>query len=69
MHNRTRGKLSMPLVIRIPYGGGVGGVEHHCDASESYYAHTPGLKVFTPASLTDAYVMLREAIDSPDPVV
>ena len=69
MHNRTRGKLPMPLVIRIPYGGGVGGVEHHCDSSESYYAHTPGLKVFTPASVTDAYVMLREAIDSPDPVV
>lgn len=69
MHNRTRGKLSMPLVIRIPYGGGVGGVEHHCDSSEAYYAHTPGLKVFTPASVTDAYLMLREAIDSPDPVV
>ena len=69
MHNRTRGKLAMQMVIRIPYGGGVGGVEHHCDSSESYYAHTPGLKVFTPASVTDAYLMLREAIDSPDPVV
>ncbi|MDN5631683.1 transketolase C-terminal domain-containing protein [Glutamicibacter protophormiae] len=69
MHNRTRGRLTMPLVIRIPYGGGVGGVEHHCDSSESYYAHTPGLKVFTPASVRDAYVMLREAVDSPDPVV
>ncbi|MFC3480532.1 alpha-ketoacid dehydrogenase subunit beta [Kocuria carniphila] len=69
MHNRTRGKLGMQMVIRIPYGGGVGGVEHHCDSSESYYAHTPGLKVFTPASVTDAYLMLREAIDSPDPVV
>lgn len=69
MHNRTRGKLAMQMVIRIPYGGGVGGVEHHCDSSESYYAHTPGLKVFTPASVTDAYLMLREAIASPDPVV
>ncbi len=69
MHNRTRGKLGMQMVIRIPYGGGVGGVEHHCDSSESYYAHTPGLKVFTPASVSDAYLMLREAIDSPDPVV
>ena len=69
MHNRTRGRLPMPLVIRIPYGGGVGGVEHHCDSSEGYYAHTPGLKVFTPATVRDAYVLLREAMDSPDPVV
>lgn len=69
MHNRTRGRVPMPLVIRIPYGGGVGGVEHHCDSSEGYYAHTPGLKVFTPATVQDAYVMLREAVDSPDPVV
>lgn len=69
MHNRTRGALSMQMVIRIPYGGGVGGVEHHCDSSEGYYAHTPGLKVFAPATVRDAYVMLREAIDSPDPVV
>ena len=69
MHNRTRGKLSMPLVIRIPYGGGIGGVEHHCDSSESYYAHTPGLKVYTPASVKDAYMMLRAAIRLDDPVV
>ena len=69
MHNRTRGRVQMQMVIRIPYGGGVGGVEHHCDSSEAYYAHTPGLKVFTPASVTDAYLLLREAIDSPDPVV
>ncbi|WP_404286365.1 alpha-ketoacid dehydrogenase subunit beta [Glutamicibacter arilaitensis] len=69
MHNRTRGKVDLPMVIRIPYAGGVGGVEHHCDSSEAYYAHTPGLKVFTPATVKDAYLMLREAIDSPDPVV
>lgn len=67
--NRTRGNVRLPLVIRIPYGGGVGGVEHHCDSSEAYYAHTAGLKVFTPATVSDAYLMLREAIDSPDPVV
>jgi len=69
MHNRTKGAVKLPLVIRIPYGGGIGGVEHHCDSSESYYAHTAGLKVYTPATVADGYRMLREAIDSDDPVV
>ena len=69
MRNRTQGAVPMPLVIRIPYGGGIGGVEHHCDSSESYYAHTPGLKVYTPATVADAYLMLRAAIRLDDPVV
>ncbi|WP_172862199.1 alpha-ketoacid dehydrogenase subunit beta [Micromonospora zamorensis] len=69
LRNRTRGKLSVPIVIRVPYAGGIGGVEHHCDSSEAYYAHTPGLKVVTPATVEDAYSLLREAIDDPDPVV
>ncbi|MGM9473803.1 alpha-ketoacid dehydrogenase subunit beta [Pseudarthrobacter sp. YS3] len=69
MHNRTKGALKLPMVIRVPYAGGIGGVEHHCDSSESYYAHTAGLKVFTPATVADAYRMLREAIDSDDPVM
>lgn len=69
MRNRTKGAVSMPITIRIPYGGGIGGVEHHCDSSESYYAHTPGLKVYTPATVADAYLMLRWAIRSEDPVV
>jgi len=69
MHNRTRGRITLPLVIRVPYAGGIGGVEHHCDSSEAYYAHTPGLKVFTPSSVVDAYLLLREAIASEDPVV
>lgn len=69
MHNRTRGAVKMPIVIRIPYGGGIGGVEHHCDSSEAYYAHTPGLTVLAPANAEDAYWMLREAIASDDPVV
>jgi pyruvate dehydrogenase E1 component beta subunit len=69
MHNRSRGRLKMPMVIRVPYAGGIGGVEHHCDSSESYYAHTPGLKVFVPATVADGYRMLREAIDSDDPVM
>ncbi|MFJ3958471.1 alpha-ketoacid dehydrogenase subunit beta [Arthrobacter sp. NPDC090010] len=69
MHNRTRGRVTLPMVIRVPYAGGIGGVEHHCDSSEAYYAHTPGLKVFTPATVADAYRLLREAIASDDPVV
>ncbi|UKA53460.1 alpha-ketoacid dehydrogenase subunit beta [Arthrobacter sp. FW305-BF8] len=69
MHNRTKGRVKLPMVIRVPYAGGIGGVEHHCDSSESYYAHTAGLKVYTPATVTDAYRMLREAIDSDDPVM
>ncbi|WP_344260454.1 alpha-ketoacid dehydrogenase subunit beta [Actinomadura napierensis] len=69
MRNRTRGLLPLPMVIRIPYAGGIGGVEHHCDSSEAYYAHTPGLKVVTPATPDDAYWLLRDAIADPDPVV
>jgi pyruvate/2-oxoglutarate/acetoin dehydrogenase E1 component/pyruvate/2-oxoglutarate dehydrogenase complex dihydrolipoamide acyltransferase (E2) component len=69
MRNRTRGALALPLVVRIPYGGGIGGVEHHSDSSEAYYAHTAGLKVVTPATPADAYSLLREAIDDPDPVI
>lgn len=69
LRNRTRGVLSVPMVIRVPYAGGIGGVEHHCDSSEAYYAHTPGLKVVTPSAVADAYGLLREAIEDPDPVV
>ena len=69
MRNRTQSMLTMPIVIRMPYAGGIGGVEHHCDSSEGYYAHTPGLHVVTPATPADAYSLLREAISSPDPVV
>ncbi len=67
--NRTRGRVTLPMVIRIPYAGGIGGVEHHCDSSEAYYAHTPGLKVVTPATVEDAYWLLRDAIADPDPVI
>jgi len=69
MRNRTQGRVNLPIVIRIPFAGGIGGVEHHCDSSEAYYAHTPGLKVVTPATVEDAYVLLREAINDPDPVI
>jgi pyruvate dehydrogenase E1 component beta subunit len=69
LRNRTRSQLTLPLVIRIPYGGGIGGVEHHSDSSEAYYTHTPGLTVLTPSGAADAYSMLREAIEMPDPVI
>lgn len=69
IRNRTKGALSVPMVIRIPFAGGIGGVEHHCDSSEGYYAHTPGLKVVAPATVEDAYSLLRHAIDDPDPVI
>ncbi|MDA3628225.1 alpha-ketoacid dehydrogenase subunit beta [Saccharopolyspora sp. WRP15-2] len=69
MRNRTRGAVALPIVIRVPFAGGIGGVEHHCDSSEAYYAHTPGLKVVAPATPADAYSLLREAIADPDPVV
>ena len=69
LRNRTRGRVELPIVIRIPYGGGIGGVEHHCDSSEAYYTHTPGLRVVTPGTPADAYVLLRQAIKSPDPVI
>lgn len=69
LHNRTRGRIELPVVVRIPYGGGIGGVEHHCDSSEAYYTHTSGLRVVTPGTPGDAYRLLRQSIDSPDPVI
>ncbi|MDQ1718706.1 MAG: 2-oxoisovalerate dehydrogenase component beta subunit, partial [Pseudonocardiales bacterium] len=69
LHNRTRGRIELPVVVRIPYGGGIGGVEHHCDSSEAYYTHTPGLRVVTPGSPSDAYRLLQQAIACPDPVI
>ena len=69
LRNRTRGRLALPVVIRIPSGGGIGGVEHHSDSSEAYYAHTPGLRVVTPGTPADAYRLLRQAISCPDPVI
>jgi 2-oxoisovalerate dehydrogenase E1 component subunit beta len=69
MRNRTRGAISAPVVVRVPYGGGIGAVEHHSDSSEAYAAHTPGLRVVTPATVADAYGMLRQAITGEDPVL
>jgi len=69
MHYRTRGKLSLPVVVRIPYGGGIGAVEHHSESPEVLFAHTAGLRVVTPATPADAFTMIQEAIASPDPVI
>jgi 2-oxoisovalerate dehydrogenase E1 component beta subunit len=69
MHFRTRGRVALPVVIRIPFGGGIGSVEHHSESPETYYAHTAGLKVVTCASPSDAYTMIQQAIASDDPVV
>lgn len=69
MRNRTRGALPMPITVRVPYGGGIGGVEHHSDSSEAYYMATPGLHVVTPATVADAYGLLRRSIASDDPVI
>lgn len=69
MGNRTQGRVRLPLVVRIPYAGGIGGVEHHSDSSEAYYVHTPGLTVVSPATPQDAYGLLRAAIAHPDPVI
>jgi 2-oxoisovalerate dehydrogenase E1 component beta subunit len=69
LRNRTRGRLALPVVVRVPFGGGIGGVEHHSDSSEAYYTHTPGLRVVSPGTPGDAYRLLRQAISCPDPVI
>ncbi len=69
LHARSQGRVRMPVVIRIPYGGGIGAVEHHSESPESYFVHTAGLKVVSCASSADAHVMIQQAIASDDPVV
>jgi 2-oxoisovalerate dehydrogenase E1 component beta subunit len=67
--NRSRGTIKMPVTIRIPYGGGIGAVEHHSESPEAYWAHTAGLLVASPGSPQDAYSLLRQSIALDDPVV
>ena len=67
--NRSEGTLKMPVVIRVPYGGGIGAVEHHSESPEAYFAHTPGLRVVSPSNPNDAYWMIQQAIESNDPVM
>jgi 2-oxoisovalerate dehydrogenase E1 component beta subunit len=67
--NRHEGGISMPVVIRVPYGGHIGGPEHHQESPEAYFAHTAGLRVVSPSTPHDAYWMIQDAIRSDDPVI
>jgi len=67
--NRSEGFMQMPVVIRVPYGGGIGAVEHHSESPEAYFAHTAGLRVVSPSNPNDAYWMIQQAIESRDPVL
>jgi 2-oxoisovalerate dehydrogenase E1 component beta subunit len=69
MRARALGKVSLPVVIRIPVGGGIGAVEHHSESNEAYFAHTAGLRVVACSNPVDAYVMIQQAIASDDPVI
>ena len=69
MFYRSLGNVRLPIVIRIPYGGGIGAVEHHSESPEALFAHIPGLKVVTCANPADAYTMIRQSIASDDPIV
>ncbi|MGW4480899.1 alpha-ketoacid dehydrogenase subunit beta [Rhodococcus triatomae] len=69
IHYRTDGHVRAPLTIRIPFGGGIGAVEHHSESPEALFAHTAGLRVVTPSTPADAYTMIRQAVADDDPVV
>jgi len=69
LHFRSRGAVRMPMVIRIPFGGGIGAVEHHSESPEAQFVMTPGLRVVACSNANDAYWMVQEAIASDDPVV
>lgn len=67
--NRTRGRFGLPMVIRMPYGGGIRAVEHHSESREAYYAHTPGIQMVIPSGPRNARALLHASIQSPDPVI
>jgi 2-oxoisovalerate dehydrogenase E1 component beta subunit len=69
MYYRSLGNVRLPIVIRIPFGGGIGAVEHHSESPEAYFSHTPGLKVVTCSNPVDAYQMIQQSIISDDPIV
>lgn len=69
IRNRSRGRFTAPLVIRIPYGGGIKALEHHSESPETYFVHTPGIKVVIPSTPYDAKGLLISAIRDPDPVI
>lgn len=69
IRNRSRHRFTAPMVIRIPYGAGIGAAEHHSESAEAIYAHTPGLKVVVPSNPADAKGLFLEAVADPDPVI
>ncbi|WP_422390816.1 alpha-ketoacid dehydrogenase subunit beta [Arthrobacter sp. N1] len=69
LRTRSDGMLSAPVVIRIPYGGGIGSVEHHSESPEALFAHTAGLRIITPSNPQDAYWMIQQAVSCEDPVI
>ncbi|WP_062300361.1 alpha-ketoacid dehydrogenase subunit beta [Demequina maris] len=69
MHYRSQGRIQLPVVIRVPFAGGIGAVEHHSESPEALFAHTAGLRAISPATPQDAYDMIQQAIASPDPVL
>ncbi|KAB1652640.1 alpha-ketoacid dehydrogenase subunit beta [Pseudoclavibacter chungangensis] len=69
IRNRHEGGVTMPIVIRVPYGGHIGSIEHHSESPEAYFAHTPGLRVVSPSTPNDAYWMIRQSIASNDPIL
>jgi pyruvate dehydrogenase E1 component beta subunit len=69
IRNRSNHRFTAPMVIRIPYGGGIGAAEHHSESTEEIYAHIPGLKVVVPSTPRDARGLLLSAIEDPDPVI
>ena len=69
LHSRSRGQVRMPMVIRIPFGGGIGAVEHHSESNEAYFAHTAGLRVVAVSNPHDAHWMIQQAVETDDPVI
>ncbi len=69
IHSRSRGQVKLPITVRIPFGGGIGAVEHHSESPEAYFAHTAGLKVVTCSNPVDGHFMIQQAIASNDPVI
>jgi pyruvate dehydrogenase E1 component beta subunit len=69
MRYRSRGQISLPVVIRIPFGGGIGAVEHHSESPEAMFAHTAGLRVVACADAADAFAMIQQSVSCDDPVI
>jgi 2-oxoisovalerate dehydrogenase E1 component beta subunit len=69
MHYRSKGHVTLPVTVRIPFGGGIGAVEHHSESPEAYFAHTAGLKVVACSNPADGFHMIQQAVASDDPMI